>query len=172
MENYNCEKCGTSFERPTKGYKKRFCSRACANSRQFNETANKKRAKSNRQAWKKMAPDVLKERKKNMHLIVKKRMQTYQNNFMAADFDTLASGTKRRRVLLEQNNCCLHCGLKEWQGQPLTLELDHIDGNNQNEVRDNLRYLCPNCHSLTPTWRGRNNTGDKNSRRKNNGPVV
>jgi hypothetical protein len=45
-------------------------------------------------------------------------------------------------------------------GNPIVLEIDHIDGNNQNHSLDNLRYLCPNCHSQTSTWRGRNkNTG-------------
>lgn len=43
-------------------------------------------------------------------------------------------------------------------GKPLVLELDHIDGNNQNDQRHNLRYLCPNCHSQTPTFRGKNIT--------------
>ena len=60
---------------------------------------------------------------------------------------------KRRRVLEEQNNKCLHCNKNKWMGQQLTLELDHIDGNNQNNERKNLRFLCPNCHSLTPTFR-------------------
>jgi hypothetical protein len=36
------------------------------------------------------------------------------------------------------------------------LELDHIDGNYQNNALGNLRLMCPNCHSLTPTFRGRN----------------
>jgi hypothetical protein len=40
--------------------------------------------------------------------------------------------------------------------EPLTLEVDHIDGDNKNNVRDNLRALCPNCHSQTDTWRGTN----------------
>ena len=40
--------------------------------------------------------------------------------------------------------------------QPLSLELEHKDGNTLNNNRDNLEGLCPNCHSLTLTWRGRN----------------
>lgn len=157
MEIYNCERCGTSFERPSSGYKKRFCSRSCANTRSFSDETNRKRAKSNRQTWKKMKPEILKERKKNMASITQKRMATYQNTFMEAEFDTLAHGTKRRRILIEQDNCCLECGIKEWRDNPITLELDHIDGDKRNETRDNLRYLCPNCHSQTPTWRGRKN---------------
>ena len=41
---------------------------------------------------------------------------------------------------------------------PLSLEVDHIDGDNSNDDRSNLEALCPNCHSQTSTWRGRNKT--------------
>lgn len=51
---------------------------------------------------------------------------------------------------------CSCCGLKEWLGNPIPLELDHIDGNSQNNKKENLRLLCPNCHALTPTYRGKN----------------
>lgn len=52
---------------------------------------------------------------------------------------------------------CESCGMDpEWNGQPITLELDHINGNPGDDRRDNLRWLCPNCHSQTETFRGRN----------------
>jgi 5-methylcytosine-specific restriction endonuclease McrA len=101
-----------------------------------------------------------------MKNVTYKRVETYERNFMAADFETLQLKTKRRRVMIEQECKCLHCGLVDWMGKPITLELDHVDGNNKNNTRENLRYLCPNCHSQTDTWRGRNNTGDRNSQRK------
>lgn len=44
---------------------------------------------------------------------------------------------------------------KEWNGLPLTLELDHIDGENTNNLLSNLRWVCPNCHFQTSTFRGR-----------------
>lgn len=52
---------------------------------------------------------------------------------------------------------CINCGCNgEWQGGIIALELDHIDGNNKNNVISNLRFLCPNCHALTDTYRGKN----------------
>ena len=51
---------------------------------------------------------------------------------------------------------CLKCQNTSWLGEPIPLELDHIDGNNRNNLLTNLRLLCPNCHAQTPTYRGRN----------------
>jgi predicted RNA-binding Zn-ribbon protein involved in translation (DUF1610 family) len=52
---------------------------------------------------------------------------------------------------------CVECGISEWQGQKLSLHLDHINGNNTDNDDYNLRFLCPNCHSLTHTYCGKNN---------------
>lgn len=61
----------------------------------------------------------------------------------------------RRHNLLE--DLCAICGLgPEWNGKELKLQLDHIDGNAGNNLFDNLRILCPNCHTQTDTFTGRN----------------
>ncbi len=44
------------------------------------------------------------------------------------------------------------------------MELDHIDGDNKNNLKENLRLLCPNCHAKTPTWRKRKVKNGQNSR--------
>lgn len=55
---------------------------------------------------------------------------------------------------------CSKCGIDEWQGETIVLDLDHINGNNRDNRLINLRFLCPNCHSQTDTYKGRNkNTG-------------
>lgn len=65
-------------------------------------------------------------------------------------------GIKKILLHLGVEYKCQHCGIEEWYGNKISLELDHIDGNNLNNSIDNLRLLCPNCHSITPTWRGKN----------------
>ena len=51
---------------------------------------------------------------------------------------------------------CSRCGGTTWLGHKTPLELDHIDGNPNNHLENNIRFLCPNCHALTPTYRGKN----------------
>ena len=50
---------------------------------------------------------------------------------------------------------CERCGLDVWQGQPIPLEIHHINGINKDNRLENLRLLCPNCHALTNNYRGR-----------------
>ena len=50
---------------------------------------------------------------------------------------------------------CESCGLMEWLGRPIPLEIHHINGNNTDNRLDNLKLLCPNCHALTDNYRGR-----------------
>jgi len=64
----------------------------------------------------------------------------------------------RKRLIdegLKTPNCEV-CGIDEWLGEKLSLELDHIDGDRTNHKFSNLRIVCPNCHSQTHTYRGKN----------------
>lgn len=79
--------------------------------------------------------------------------KTAINKIMNTDFNSLTTGRKYRRVKIEQNYYCLHCGINSWLEKRIVIEIDHIDGNKNNNCRQNLRGLCPNCHSQTSTWR-------------------
>ena len=72
----------------------------------------------------------------------------------------LGSVARKKILIKERGHRCESCKNVEWLGNPITLELEHIDGDNKNNVRENLKLLCPNCHAKTPTWRkSKNNNG-------------
>ena len=51
---------------------------------------------------------------------------------------------------------CELCGISEWRGAPLSLALHHVNGDGNDNHLENLQLLCPNCHSQTDTFAGRN----------------
>lgn len=72
---------------------------------------------------------------------------------------------KVRKKLLQEGikpHKCEKCGLTEWLGQPIPLELHHIDGDRTHNEVSNYMLLCPNCHALTDSYRGKNSRKDVN----------
>lgn len=78
--------------------------------------------------------------------------------FYLSDNSSSRSHHLKKRLLSEgvMQPVCSSCNMSEWLGGSIPLELDHVDGNTRNNLLSNLRLLCPNCHALTPTYRGRN----------------
>jgi DNA-binding CsgD family transcriptional regulator len=78
--------------------------------------------------------------------------------------EIFAAGTRRGRGHLKmrllraglKDGSCERCGLAEWQGEPLSVALHHINGDRNDNRLENLELLCPNCHSQTDTFAGRN----------------
>jgi hypothetical protein len=67
--------------------------------------------------------------------------------------------TKLKHRLLKEGifeHKCYNCNLTEWLGNPIPIELEHKNGNSHDNRLQNLTLLCPNCHALTPTYRGKN----------------
>ena len=76
-------------------------------------------------------------------------------------FDDLTNPTAiKKRLIQERGHSCESCQLQEWLNNPIVLEMDHINGHRDNNERNNLRLLCPNCHSQTQTWRRRKSSLD------------
>ena len=61
---------------------------------------------------------------------------------------------------------CEVCRINEWNGTKIILECDHIDGNHQNNKPENLRLICPNCHSQTETYKAKNKGNGRSYRKK------
>lgn len=78
--------------------------------------------------------------------------------------DILSDRARRLFLVRKHGNVCSVCRNSEWNGLPIPLELDHIDGNPDNNAESNCRVICPNCHAQTPNYRGKNarkNGGEK-----------
>lgn len=154
----NCKKCNKEFE-PKKGLIN-YCSMECRNSREWSDEDKFKKSESAKKSEK-----VKLTSERNRLLIDFKKIgelnrEMANRKILDENFENLSFGRLKKRVSLEQNGNCNRCGISDWLGEKITLELEHKDGNHFNNQRDNLECLCPNCHSLTPTWRGRNK-GDK-----------
>jgi Zn finger protein HypA/HybF involved in hydrogenase expression len=149
-----CKKCGKEFE-PIKGLIN-YCSLECRNSRDWTEEDKKKKSVSakNSEKLKKQLNSIRTEEVYDK--IVKTKKQNHIKKILESNYKDLSFESLRFRILYEQENKCNHCGLDKWLGKDIILELEHKDGNNKNNDRSNLEMICPNCHSLTQTWRGRN----------------
>lgn len=153
-----CKKCNT--EHDGKFGSGKFCSRSCANSRQFSQESKNLKSRRNKSWWKNLSQ----EEKTNHNIKLVAGRQTAQEklkeirykNLFETPIEELSHQLRRKRIILEQENQCNRCEIDTWLNEPLVLELEHKDGNSKNNTRENLECLCPNCHSLTDTWRGRN----------------
>ena len=80
------------------------------------------------------------------------------NELVFAENSNYSNAMVKHRIVENDmlNYCCSICSLDTWQGETIVLDLDHINGNNVDNRLLNLRFLCPNCHSQTATYCGRN----------------
>lgn len=149
-----CKKCGIDFQL-TKGLIN-YCSLNCRNSRIWSDNDKLKKSKAARTSEKAIKQRESLKSKEIIDKITKTKREAHKKHILESNYSDLSFESLRARILYEQNEKCNKCGLDEWLNTPLVLELEHKDGNHFNNCRDNLEMLCPNCHSLTSTWRGRN----------------
>lgn len=65
----------------------------------------------------------------------------------------VSTKTLKKYLIEKEQNICSECGTGSiWNNKKLMLQMDHIDGNPNNNIYSNVRLLCPNCHTQTPTW--------------------
>ena len=79
------------------------------------------------------------------------------SDILAGQYPQYPTSKLSKRLVKEgyKSYTCEKCGISEYNGTHISLELNHKDGNNANHSLDNLELLCPNCHSQTPTYRSK-----------------
>ena len=101
----------------------------------------------------------------------------YCNNVCQKEFEykkaienwhNVTPGNSRiKRFLAEKyGSQCSVCGIKEWNHKPIVFELEHKDGNSENNQEENLCLICPNCHSQTATYKNKNKGHGRHARRQ------
>ena len=78
--------------------------------------------------------------------------------------DSFYQSYKLKKRLIQEGikkECCESCGLTEWLGKPIPLEMHHMNGDNRDNRLANLQLLCPNCHALTDNYRGLNKSAHR-----------
>lgn len=154
-----CKKCNKEFE-PQKGLIN-FCSLSCRNSKEQTPEVRKKKSEAALNSDKVKAANKGRNQE-HWNMVAAKRNAIYRDKIMTSKYSDLKFEQLRKRIFIEQEGKCNCCGISEWMGKALTLELEHKDGNHYNNERSNIEMICPNCHSQTSTWRGRNKPSNRN----------
>lgn len=158
-----CPKCQKEHEKT--GI---YCSRTCSNSRTFSPEAIKKKSAASKKYFK--DPEIRRKRSEDSNKYWQdvregKRPgpQNYVRGVQEETIEKFKRGKLTRRILIYKvlvklyGNYCFVCPqLSEWNGKPLRMRVDHVDGDASNNLPGNLRLICPNCDSQLPTYAGGN----------------
>jgi DNA-binding transcriptional ArsR family regulator len=96
-----------------------------------------------------------------VRLTPRQRLEAYARNGRPLSRASL------RRLLFDaglKHEACERCGIDEWRGRPLTIALHHVNGDPNDNRLENIRFLCPNCHSQTENYGGRNRPSTRTAR--------
>ena len=155
----HCAYCNTMLSYDDRG--KKFCNRSCSAS--FN---NNKRGKTEfkfeclncgkTKLWHRATSNKYCDTKCQMEY-------QYKTNLMNG---TLGKNGLKRWLTETYGYKCAECGLSEWRNKSIVLELEHRDGNSENNEFENLCLICPNCHSQTDTYKGKNKGNGRHARRQ------
>lgn len=106
---------------------------------------------------------LMERSKKHLTLNFHNRKYTVSTVFQRATIKV--AGDTLKKLMIESSNFeykCSECPITDTHnGKPLSLQIDHIDGDCFNNEMDNLHFLCPNCHTQTSTYGSKNRIGKK-----------
>ena len=152
-----CKKCEVPIEYDKR--KNKFCSKSCSAS--YNNV--------NRKAFNncEYCQKEIDKPKKYCDNKCQQDRQYYDKVMLykKGKIDTMG-GSFNRFITERDGYKCSECGIKEWNSKKIVLEVEHKDGNPYNNKEDNIVFLCPNCHSQTDTYKGKNKGNGRHSRRE------
>lgn len=188
LKFYACKniKCGKEFQRQSAGVRnpeRVYCSRECKNIHEKDAGLNTGKNNSNyRHGFKCNLQFCECGREKDSRSLrcsvcSHKGFSKGMKRFVDEDIFTEDSLVKGIRYIVLSRNLveykCKICGLgPEWNNKKLILQLDHINGINTDHRLENLRFLCPNCHSQTETYGGKNKNKKRLTKEMVNGILV
>ena len=153
------QKCGNNHDGLYGSGK--FCSRSCANSRTHSEKTKQKMSKAlkGNQPWNTGTKLSDEHKEKIAHSSTGKIRPRIPDNEVFVENCSVARHVIKKRIIRDKllDYKCAICGQEKiWNGKELSLQLDHINGINNDHRLKNLRFLCPNCHTQQDTYSAKN----------------
>jgi len=162
-----CKQCATKIAYERRNNNLLFCNRSC--SAKYNNS--RRNSKKEIKKCLNCSLELVSKHTSQRYCSVKcqqslKKEERYQK-LSSGDDSGIGHVAARNAVIAKHGNKCMECG---WDKiSPYTnkcpIELEHIDGNSQNNKLDNLRLLCPSCHSLTATYKALNKGNGRHKRK-------
>jgi hypothetical protein len=159
-----CKHCGKAFEAKKNS---RFCSLSCfakVNNTGKNRWESKGLPKSRK--CKTCGSEFPISRSNRQNTNCNLCIEKHKYNKVATLENAKTDSARKRNLIDECGHVCSVCKNTEWMGESIPIELDHIDGDSNNNERNNLRLICPNCHAQTKTYKGRNKGNGRAWRRE------
>lgn len=167
-----CTQCGVDVNKPPsqiKLYSNQFCGNSC--SAKYNKNGKKQTIKPKKEKLCAYCDEAFTSKDKKSKYCSVSCGHSYKRKL---DFQAWLQGSNpksgpiklKKFLVMRDTYKCSNCSITEWDDKPIVLELEHKDGNSENNTQANLCLLCPNCHSQTDTYKAKNTGNGRHKRRQ------